>query len=176
MIIFINGSFGIGKTVVGERLARTIPNSLLYDPEEVGLMLRNILKPVDWSGDFQDYPMWRRLVIDVAGMIQQQYRHTLVMPMTIWRVEYFQEVMSSLKKIDPDIHHFCLTAPYEVIHDRLVNRGEQVQGDWVFDQIEKCTAAFELPLFEERIDTAHRTPEQITDYILAKVASASVPS
>jgi dephospho-CoA kinase len=32
MIIFINGSFGVGKTTVAEMLVKRISNSLLFDP------------------------------------------------------------------------------------------------------------------------------------------------
>jgi len=35
VIIFINGSFGVGKTTVAEKLVSRLPDSLLYDPEEV---------------------------------------------------------------------------------------------------------------------------------------------
>lgn len=43
MIIMINGAFGVGKTTIAEKLLGTIANSMLYDPEEVGFMLRNII-------------------------------------------------------------------------------------------------------------------------------------
>lgn len=44
MIIMINGAFGVGKTTVATILLERIPNSMLIDPEEVGYMLRNIIK------------------------------------------------------------------------------------------------------------------------------------
>jgi deoxyadenosine/deoxycytidine kinase len=166
MIIFINGSFGVGKTTIAQSLVHQIPDSLLYDAEEVGLMLRNILKPIDWSGDFQDYPLWRTLVVDVAAMLKQQYNRTLIMPMTIWRQDYFSEVMSELAKIDPTIYHYCLTAPEAVIRERIFERGEQHEGDWIFEQVGKCTAAFQLDLFATHIDTATRDPVQLVDHIL----------
>src|SRR6516162_8024946 len=154
MIIFLNGSFGVGKTTVAQHLLRTLPNTLLYDPEEVGLMLRNILSPVDWSGDFQDYPIWRTLLVDVARMLKDEYKQTLIMPMTIWRTDYFKEVILALSAVDADLHHFCLVAPAHLIRQRLIKRGEQQEGDWVFAQIASCVSSFELDLFEERIDTS----------------------
>ena len=32
MIIWINGSFGVGKTTIAEKLKEKIRNSILYDP------------------------------------------------------------------------------------------------------------------------------------------------
>ena len=43
MIIMINGAFGVGKTTIANELLKEIKNSMIYDPEEVGFMLRNII-------------------------------------------------------------------------------------------------------------------------------------
>ena len=42
MIVMINGAFGVGKTTVAKGLLAGIPDSMLYDPEDVGQMLRTI--------------------------------------------------------------------------------------------------------------------------------------
>jgi hypothetical protein len=39
VIIWINGAFGAGKTALAEELHRRLPDAVLYDPEDVGLML-----------------------------------------------------------------------------------------------------------------------------------------
>jgi deoxyadenosine/deoxycytidine kinase len=39
VIIWINGGFGAGKTTLAEELHRRRPDAVVYDPEEVGLML-----------------------------------------------------------------------------------------------------------------------------------------
>jgi type IV secretory pathway ATPase VirB11/archaellum biosynthesis ATPase len=36
MIIMINGAFGSGKTSAANTLLPLIPNSMIYDPEEIG--------------------------------------------------------------------------------------------------------------------------------------------
>ena len=53
MIIWINGGFGAGKTTLAEELHRRLPDAVLYDPEDVGLMLWKQLRP---NGDFQHLP------------------------------------------------------------------------------------------------------------------------
>lgn len=39
MIIWINGSFGVGKTSTAELLKKELDNSIMYDPEEIGGLL-----------------------------------------------------------------------------------------------------------------------------------------
>ena len=171
MIVFINGSFGVGKTTAAELLVSKLPNSLLFDAEEVGSMLQKVLRPIDWSGDFQDYPMWRGLTVDVAGQLRERYGRDLVMPMTIWRTDYFEEVMSGLRIVDADVRHFCLTAPREVIRSRVLKRGEQKEGDWVFAQIERCVESFQNERFEEKIDSLVMSSEEIVNHILERVSA-----
>lgn len=43
MIIMINGAFGVGKTTISNELVKVLENSMFYDPEEAGYMLRNML-------------------------------------------------------------------------------------------------------------------------------------
>ncbi|WP_238996510.1 hypothetical protein [Paenibacillus pinistramenti] len=55
----INGAFGSGKTTVANRLIAEIPNCMLFDPEEVGYMLRNVIpenikRKEERTNDFQD--------------------------------------------------------------------------------------------------------------------------
>jgi hypothetical protein len=45
MIVMINEPFGVGKTETANALNKRIPNSVVFDAEEVGLMLRNITYP-----------------------------------------------------------------------------------------------------------------------------------
>ena len=53
MIIWINGAFGAGKTALAEELHRRLPDAVLYNPEDVGLMLWKQMRP---DGDFQHLP------------------------------------------------------------------------------------------------------------------------
>ena len=48
MIIWLNGGFGAGKTTLAEELHRRLPDAVVYDPEDVGLMLWKWMRP---SGD-----------------------------------------------------------------------------------------------------------------------------
>jgi deoxyadenosine/deoxycytidine kinase len=43
MIIMINGPFGAGKTTTAQLLQAHIPNSMIFDPEEIGYMLKILI-------------------------------------------------------------------------------------------------------------------------------------
>ena len=60
MIIWINGPFGAGKTTLAERLRDRRPKSLIFDPEEIGFVVKETV-PIPASGDYQDLPLLRSL-------------------------------------------------------------------------------------------------------------------
>lgn len=169
MIIFLNGAFGAGKTTVAELLVKAVPGSMLYDPEEIGLALRNILQSVEKHDDFQHYPEWRKVTIEVARQIKARHHLNLIIPMTIWRPEYFLEVTKGLKDIDKDFKHFCLVASMETIHQRLDTRGEQKPGSWAHQQAEAAIPSFASPIFAEHLDTEKNTPEELVKIILDRI-------
>ena len=170
MIIFINGAFGVGKTTVAERLAQRIPNSLLFDAEEVGYFLRNIVAPIERPDDFQHLPMWRSLTVTTAQMVQQTSGRTLIMPMTIWRAAYFEEVIGGLRAFEPTLHHFCLTATEQTLLARLRGRGDRPEVlAWCLEQARHCLPAFQSPAFARHIPTDGQTPDALVEAILARL-------
>ncbi len=169
MILFINGAFGAGKTTVANLLVRAIPNTMLYDPEEIGLALRTILDPIEHHDDFQHYPEWRTLTIETAKQIKHRHNRHLIIPMTIWRPEYFMEVTEGLKRIDSDFRHFCLTVSEETIYNRLNTRGEQKPGSWAHQQAPQAVTSLASPLFEKHLDAEKSSPEELTRIILSEI-------
>lgn len=69
-MIWINGTFGGGKTTAGLALVEGIPALRLFDPEVVGYMLAHSLKDQAFT-DFQDLPAWRALVPATALEIRR---------------------------------------------------------------------------------------------------------
>ena len=47
VIIWLNGGFGVGKTTLAEELHQHLPNVIVYDLEDVGLMLWKWMQPND---------------------------------------------------------------------------------------------------------------------------------
>lgn len=166
MIIFINGPFGVGKTTLAEKLVEQIPNSLLFDPEEIGYMLCKVVAPVEKPYDFQDLPMWRTLVVATAQTLRQNYQRTLIMPMTIWQLPYFEEVVGELHHIEPSLYHFCLTANYSTLEKRLSDRSANVQA-WCSERNEKALTAFQSEIFAQHIATDKKSSDEILAEILS---------
>ena len=83
MIVFLNGTFGIGKTTIATQLLERLPGYLLFDAELVGQVLRHIVAPIENPTDFQDLTLWRSLTVTTAQQLCATYDRTLIMPMTI---------------------------------------------------------------------------------------------
>ncbi|GEL05897.1 AAA family ATPase [Rummeliibacillus stabekisii] len=174
MIIMINGAFGVGKTTIANTLQNEIENSMIYDPEEIGYMLRNVI-PIDikrtesTTGDFQDLELWKELTVDVAKRLITKYKINLIVPMTIRKIEYFHFIYNGFKSIDDQTHHFCLSASKETIYERLRLRGEE-EGNWCFQQTDKCLEAYNQYDFGEYIDTEKNSIIEIIQEIKEKLS------
>lgn len=64
MIIWLNGTFGCGKTSTASELHSQVPSTRVFDPETMGYMLRPNLADQPVS-DFQHWPPWRPLVVAI---------------------------------------------------------------------------------------------------------------
>ncbi len=176
MIIMINGPFGVGKTTVAELLHQKLKNSMIYDPEEVGFMLRNIITdevklPKEKTDDFQDLILWKELTVTVAEKLVNTYHKTLIVPMTICNHECFSHIKSGFESID-ETFHFCLLASEETVHERLSKRGDEA-GSWAFQQTERCLNAYNADLseFEKVIYTDELTENEVCEAILSALTS-----
>lgn len=170
MIIMINGAFGAGKTTTAEALNKKIPSSMIFDPEEIGYMLSKVIPDEvkykeEQTDDFQDLELWRTLVVACAKELKRKYNRTLIIPMTLYKLENYDYIRSGLAEADSEIYHFCLTASRDTIHDRLNDRGETT-GGWVYRQTELCIAAFEDARFEIKLITDQMKREEVVKTIL----------
>lgn len=169
MIIMINGAFGVGKTSTAQLLKSRLPNSMIYDPEEVGYMLRQLLKinDLDVTGDFQHIQSWPPLTVETARQLYQQYQRHLIVPMTLAFPEYFQQIKTGLAEVESDLHHFCLMASDQTLRQRLRERGD-TPGGWTEQQMSRCQEAFASPQYEVYVDTDHLNTEAVVEFILAR--------
>lgn len=168
MIIMINGAFGIGKTTVASCLASKLDNSLVFDPEEVGALVRRITSTVrtgtEVTDDYQDIEMWRTITVYVAGELYRKYGRHLIIPMTITNPDYFRTLKQGFGRIDPALYHFCLIGSARTIHKRLEERGE-IPGSWPFQQTARCLKAFQSSEFAVHLDAENNTPDEIVETI-----------
>ncbi|MGW7162359.1 AAA family ATPase [Paenibacillus taichungensis] len=175
MIVMINGAFGSGKTSAATKLQPLIPNSMIYDLEEIGYMLRNVIvddvrMDVEKTDDFQDMELWKVLTVKVAREIRQKCNKHLIVPMTIYKSEQFSYIHRGLKELDTDLFHFTLMTSMETLHERLLKRGDKPDG-WTFKQAVKCVEALNGSRFEEHIQTDGQTTDDVVNFITSKVLS-----
>ncbi|MGH4123866.1 MAG: AAA family ATPase [Clostridium sp.] len=164
MIIWINGAFGVGKTQSAYELHRRIPNSFIYDPENIGLFIRkNIPKELN-SGDFQNYSMWREFNFSMLKYIANKYKGIIIVPMTISNPQYFNEIVVQLRNDGFLINHFVLCASKETLLKRLKGRGEG-KNSWAAQQIDSCIKRFSNEIFKQRIDTEDLSIQGVVEKI-----------
>ncbi|MGF7048635.1 chloramphenicol 3-O-phosphotransferase [Paenibacillus sp. DS2015] len=173
MIIMINGAFGSGKTSAAKMLQPFIPNSMIFDPEEIGYMVRKIAPEEirleeEQTDDFQDIELWRILTVNAAREVKQKYNKHLIVPMTIYKSINFDYIYNGFQEIDKDLFHFCLVASEETIQQRLTARGDTI-GGWTFQQIQKCVDALNDRRFDDHIYTDHLDTAEVIKLILNKI-------
>lgn len=181
MIIWINGTFGSGKTTTGALLADRHPQLRTFDPEWVGFMLRNNLPDHDVT-DFQQFESWRRLVPVVADEIARATGQTLVAVQSVLDANYWDEIESGLASLGHEVLHVVLEAEERVMRRRIdsdeVERGAR---QWRLDHLPTYAAA--RPWLVTRadllLDTTALTPQEAADLVVdavnQRVASADEP-
>ncbi|MFI8521978.1 NUDIX domain-containing protein [Streptomyces sp. NPDC085481] len=151
MIVWINGAFGAGKTSTARELVDLIPNSTLYDPELTGGALSRLVpqKRLAEVSDFQDLPIWRRLVVDTAAALLAEVGGVLVVPMTLLRQEYRDEIFGGLAARRIEVRHVLLAPEETILRRRIDDRVEHPGDDgakararrWCHDHIALFRAA-----------------------------------
>ncbi len=166
MILLLNGAFGIGKTTVARALVARVPNSLLFNPEPVGVALQRAARLVGRSvDDFQDLSVWRKLT--VAGLRLARLRSAnIIVPMGFSNTLYLEELRRAVGRFEPKCLHYCLVAPVDIVHARLHGRGADRDKDaWQYRRASECCAVHGNKVFEKHVDASRRTPEEVAEYI-----------
>lgn len=166
MIIWVNGTFGSGKTQTANELSRRIPNSFIYDPENVGYFIRKNIPKQMSKNDFQDFNVWREFNYTMLKTIYDDFSGTIIVPMTIVNPQYFSEIVGRLRDDGVEVHHFTLCASKETILKRLKSRGEG-NNSWAAKQIDRCLAGLSHEVFQTHIDTDHLSIDNIVEQIAA---------
>lgn len=187
-VVWINGAFGAGKTTTARELIELIPNSTLFDPEVIGGALAHLLPPKRLAevGDFQDLPIWRRLVIDTAAALLADLGGTLVVPMTLLRQEYRDEIFGGLAARRIEVRHVLLAPAETILRERIASRetrddppdGETRVRQWSYDHIEPYRAALASWLTADAhpVDTGTLTPYEAAVRVAEAVGTGAVPA
>jgi cytidylate kinase len=141
MIIWINGAFGSGKTQTAFEINRRLENSYVYDPENIGYFFRRNMPKEIIQGNFQDQILWRTFNYEIIKNIYAKYTGIIIIPMTIYDKNYFDEIIGKLLRENIKIDHYILGADKETIIKRLSKRFDGKQS-WAAKQIDICINGF----------------------------------
>lgn len=181
VLIWINGAFGVGKTQTAHELQRRLAGSHVADPELLGFALHRMLPPRA-RGDFQDAAEWRTGVRRVLARADASADGPVIVPMTMVRDDYFDEMLGGLRADGVVVRHYALLASPATLRRRLRRRTAYVLGralgrdeTWGIQQIERCVAALEQERFATQVDTEARSVAEVAELIAADLGLALRP-
>lgn len=180
VIVWINGTFSAGKTSTARELVGVIPDSTLFDPEFIGDALRVLLpaKRLAEVDDYQDLPSWRRLVVETAAAMLAELGGVLVVPMTLLRQEYRDEIFGALAARRIPVRHVLLAPAETILRQRIATRTEPGAPQdvdlrvrqWAYDHIPAYQQALGwLTADAHVVDNSTLTPRETAERIAEAV-------
>ena len=173
MIVWLNGTFGVGKSATAAEVARIMPGSRVFDAETVGYMLMTILQDQTFS-DFQDLPPWRALVPVVTAEIERHTGQDLLAVQTVLSQAYWAELTGGFREQKLDVFHVLLEADPQVLAQRIeADEAERTARQWRLDHIGGYLAArgWLTAAADLVVDSTTRTPEQVAQVIVTAAAA-----
>jgi broad-specificity NMP kinase len=175
VIVWLNGTFGVGKTTTSSRLVALSDQLRHFDPEWVGYMLANNLTDHTVS-DFQQYPSWRRLVPVVADEVIRFTGQDLVAAQSVLVEDYWREITRGLADLGHDVFHVVLDADADTLHARIDSDDAEPERirPWRHRHVEVYQAALTWlrPAADLVIDTVANDASGVARRIDAAVAVA----
>jgi hypothetical protein len=171
VVIWLNGAFGVGKTSVARTIAARWSSSILFDPEEVGSLVQNVVPRPHQTADFQDMPLWRKLTLATAVGLIQEYTAPLLIPMTLCNPRYYDEIIGELRRKDVRVHHFTLLASPRTLIYRIRSRAADPSSTtWAEEQVGRCSEVLIGSSFATHIRTDSRSVAEVADEIVSRVS------
>jgi hypothetical protein len=160
VIVWINGTHGVGKTTTSALLQQLIPDARVFDAEKVGETLMDISPGLPATNNFQHWPPWRPLVVETVWRVLDFTGGTLVMPMTVLIEQYWREISAGLAHHGIPVRHFVLHADEETLRRRIL--GEHGVSPFRLSHLEPYFEAARTWLHDEAevVDTTHLTPAE----------------
>lgn len=167
MIIWLNGTFGAGKTATAARLTEKSQRLRLFDTESVGYMLRPNLTDYPVS-DFRHWAPWRVLTPIVADELVRFSGQSLVAPQTVLEENYWDELVLGLSERGHAVLHVLLEADEPIMRNRIeADRELAVARQGRLDHLPKFAEArsWIARRADLIVDTTRLTSEQVADHV-----------
>jgi hypothetical protein len=165
VIVWLNGTFGCGKTTTAAELRSLIPSSRLFDPETVGYMLLPNLADHPVS-DFQHWPPWRPLVVATVTELARFTGQHLIAPQTILTRAYLEQIFAGLRDAGLPVFHVVLDADEHILRERI--QGSPEAPVWRLAHLAEYRAlrSWMIPAADLVVDIGRRTPSAAADQIV----------
>ncbi|WP_030156035.1 AAA family ATPase [Glycomyces sp. NRRL B-16210] len=176
MIVWLNGTFGAGKTTTAALLEDALP-ARVFDAEHIGFLLRPIIGDVPCT-DFKEWAPWRGLTIETARQVLDFVGGTLLIPQSVLQRPYWTELMDGFAEAAVPVRAFTLHADRAVFEERVrADAFESGALQWRLDHRSAYETALDEWMREATtvIDTTDRTPEQVAERIKALVTGETAP-
>ena len=171
MIVWVNGTHGVGKTTTSRLVQERLPDARVLDAEKVGETLMDVSPSLPWTGNFQDWDPWRPLVVETARRVLDYAGGTLVMPMTVLVESYWREISDGFAGHGVPVRHFVLHTDPETLRHRILH--DEVMGPSTFrlGYVDRYAEAARTWLHAEAavVDTTTIGPAEAADRIATAV-------
>ena len=131
--------------------------------------MRKLTPPELALEDFQDYSLWREMVAKTL-LHSAQGGTPLIVPMTLVKPDYFEEIVGFVREEGQVVHHIVLVGSRKVILNRLERRGDGVDS-WAAGQLERCLAGLSKFDLNEKIQTDALTVAEVADIVMKRLES-----
>lgn len=168
MIVWINGAFGAGKTTTAGLLTERLDGAKLFDPEYVGFMLTPFVQSP--TGNFQDLPLWRHLVVETMAGLARQYPHPWVAPMSLIDVARRAEILGGLRGAGVEVREFVLAVPEDRLRARIdADQADPAARQWRHDHVSQALTTF-ATLSDATVVDGTLPAEQVTEAVLEQLS------
>ncbi|MDN3242798.1 AAA family ATPase [Glycomyces tritici] len=171
MIVWLNGTYGAGKTTTARLLKDALP-ARVFDSEHIGYLLRGIIGDIPHR-DFKELDPWRGLTVETARQVLEYAGGTLVIPQTVLQHQYWTELADGFTKANIPLRAFTLHTDADTFRHRVEHDADEPTAkQWRLDHREDYETALDTWMRDatELIDTTHRTPDQVAAHIKALLA------
>jgi cytidylate kinase len=168
-IIWLDGTFGVGKTTVSRVLNKRLPQFKILDSDEYFQTLADKYQYAFAFGG--TLPQNKKLFIQYfRKIIDEEIANgttNLIIVMAVTFEESRKELLSYFEDKGVDIMHIILQAGKDVLHERIMN-DEQRDKYNSLQYMEWNLKFLELHYLEAvRIDTDNMMPEDVADAIVS---------
>lgn len=168
MLLWLNGTFGVGKTTTAREIVECAPGWRIFDPESVGLMLRANLSDQRFD-DFQELQAWRALVPRIANEIHRLTGEELVAVQTVLVEEFWLELLAGFDDLGIDVFHVLLDISDGALRERITGDViEEEAEEWRLSHVEAFATArsWMIAAADLVIDVTERGPQDTARRIL----------